>query len=214
MWDDRTGQRAARYSSGSRHAVKAWLFTNIGAAAGARAQQGEERSLHPPTHPPSFVRLGLLVLIFQLDSPCYTTECLSVRVQIVDAVFITDVFLAYDHRLQQKKLTIPVHKRIDNAHSDSIWAVAWAKNRLLSGSLDETLKSWCAYFFARARASIICFSHTRTLFSFMKGLFSFSGLFHRKVGDFSLECTYEGHQWGITSMTVDPAGNCAILFTE
>jgi len=36
-----------------------------------------------------------------------------------------------------------VHKRVEGAHDDSIWAISWAKsNVIVTGSLDETVKVW------------------------------------------------------------------------
>jgi hypothetical protein len=37
-------------------------------------------------------------------------------------------------------------KKITGAHGDSIWSVAWAgSSRLVTGSLDEVVKTWCVH---------------------------------------------------------------------
>ena len=34
-------------------------------------------------------------------------------------------------------------QRIENAHADGIWTINWTKkNMVLTGSVDETMKSW------------------------------------------------------------------------
>ena len=35
-------------------------------------------------------------------------------------------------------------QKLDNAHEDSVWAASWApgSNRLVTGSVDETVKVW------------------------------------------------------------------------
>lgn len=35
-----------------------------------------------------------------------------------------------------------VVKKIENAHEDSIWSVAWKKDKIISGSVDNTVKIW------------------------------------------------------------------------
>jgi len=39
-------------------------------------------------------------------------------------------------------MVFEVSKKVENAHEDGIWAVAWRKEKIVTGSLDANTKVW------------------------------------------------------------------------
>ena len=89
----------------------------------------------------------------------------------------------------------------DEAHADGIWSVAWSKvdNTIVTGSVDDLVKTWKWYAHASAYCSITshadcvsCFAHSDTSDDGVK-------LVHKQ--------DLGGHQLGVVSVALSAAGN-------
>jgi hypothetical protein len=62
------------------------------------------------------------------------------------------VFRGGDASLALLVLQYRATKKIPSAHGDSVWSVGWlAADRLMTGSLDEVVKTWCVWGAVRRR---------------------------------------------------------------
>ena len=94
-----------------------------------------------------------------------------------------------------------VVKRIDNAHEDCIWSVAWSKVNLeLFSSLYSTaITGPCREWISGREGEDMVLAAVTQIQTIMK---------RRVADDKHKEHQLEGHTWGVVSVSVDASGKC------